>query len=213
MYGGGRNRPGARRKSRGRDWVETLLVALGVFLLLRTFVLQAFRIPSPSMEDTLLVGDFLFISKLDYGPRLPLGDHRLPGLRGVRRGDVVVFRPPSGTAGEQESADYIKRVVALGGQEVELRNKRLFIDGDPVVEPYVKHVDPSVRPERDDFGPLRVPPGHLFVLGDNRDFSNDSRYWGALPMKNVHGRAFIRYFSWDPENNWIRFKRLFTRVR
>ncbi|MCK4414591.1 MAG: signal peptidase I [Candidatus Eisenbacteria sp.] len=202
-----------RRKSRSRETVETLLVALVLFVLLRAFVIQAFRIPSPSMEDTLLVGDFLFISKLDYGPRVPFADWRAPGLREVRAGDVIVFRFPAEAQAGSKAVDYIKRCVAVGGQRVEMRAKRLYVDDELVVEPYVKHLDPAVRTERDTWGPIEVPQGHLFMLGDNRDFSNDSRYWGALPMKNVHGRAIIRYFSWDPGKKWVRFERLFSLVR
>jgi len=206
-------RPAAARKSRGRELLEAVLVAAVLFLVLRSFVVQAFRIPSPSMEDTLLVGDFLFISKLDYGARVPLFDRRLPALRPMAPGDVIVFRLPEDAAEGDEPVDFIKRIVAVAGQTVEMRNKRLYVDGEPVAEPYVKHLDPTIRPARDDFGPLTVPPERLFVLGDNRDFSDDSRFWGPLPTKNVHGRALIRYFSWDPESKWIRFKRLFTMVR
>ena len=205
--------PGGAGKSRSRELVQTGLSAAVLFLVLRTFVVQAFRIPSPSMEDTLLVGDFLFISKLDYGARVPLLDARLPGWRAIRRGDVVVFRLPEHASEGGRRVDYIKRVVAVAGQTVEVRHKRLHVDGEPVSEPYVKHLDPTLRSDRDEYGPLEVPPGTVFVLGDNRDFSNDSRFWGPLPTKNVHGRALIRYFSWDPESKWIRFKRLFTLVR
>jgi signal peptidase I len=201
------------RKSRGRVWIESIAAALLLFLLLRTFIVQAIRIPSPSMEETLLVGDLIVLSKLDYGARVPLTDWRLPGLRAVRPGDVIVFQPPPQARRPGAEGAFIKRCVALGGQSVEIRNKRLYVDGELMLEPYALHRDPRIDPRRDNLGPWVVPAGHLFVLGDNRDFSDDSRFWGALPMNLVHGRAVIRYFSWDPQRKRVRFDRLFTPVR
>jgi signal peptidase I len=203
---GGHPRVGTRRKSRLREFIGSLAVALVLFLVIRTFLLQAFRIPSASMEDTLLIGDFLFINKIEYGAKIPFTPWRLPGLRDVGAGDVIVFRFP----GTGEKRDFIKRCVAVAGQTVEMRSARLYVDGQLVDEPHAKHVDSRRVSARDDFGPLLVPPGHLFMLGDNRDCSQDSRGWGTLPLESVHGRAFIRYFSWDPVEKTIRWKRLLT---
>lgn len=205
--------PRAPRRSRARRVAEVVVAALFVFVLVRTFWIQAFRISSPSMETTLLVGDHLFVSKLDYGPAVPLSHLRLPGLRGVRPGDVVVFQPPPAAGAGLTEDEFVKRCVAVAGQRVEMRNRRLFVDDAPRLEPYVLHRDAGTDPQRDNFEPLTVPPGHIFVLGDNRDYSHDSRFWGPLPMNLVHGRAFIRYFSWDPQGKRIRFDRLLTRVR
>jgi len=199
-------------RSRGRELAESAVIALVLFLILRTFILQAFRIPSSSMEDTLLIGDFLFITKFEYGARIPLTDWRLPGFRQPKPGDIIVFKFPGSSGGGEPGADFIKRCVAVEGQTVEMRNKQLYVDGLLRDEAYVQHRAPFYRPERDDFGPITVPPGHLFMLGDNRDHSHDSRFWGALPMRFVHGRAFIRYFSWDPQRKRVRLRRIFMPV-
>ncbi|MBM3318733.1 MAG: signal peptidase I, partial [Candidatus Eisenbacteria bacterium] len=145
--------------------------------------------------------------------RLPLIGRELPALRGVRPGDIVIFEPPAAVPGGRRSNDYIKRVVAVAGQTVEMRHRRLFVDGQPGHEPYAVHRDPASDPLRDSFPPLTVPPGHCFVLGDNRDASDDSRYWGPLPISLVHGRAFIRYFSWDPHRKRVRLERMPSRLR
>jgi signal peptidase I len=199
-----------KSKSKTRELIESLVVALVLFLFLRTFVLQAFRIPSSSMEDTLLIGDFLFINKLEYGARIPFTDWRLPGFRDPQPGDIIVFAFPADDG--QQRVDFIKRCVAVGGQTVEMRQKQLYVDGELQDEPYVHHGDPYVRRGRDEFEELTVPEGHLFMMGDNRDFSHDSRVWGPLPMRLVHGRAFVRYFSWDSERRRIRFTRMLTGV-
>jgi len=197
----------SRKRSIFREYLEAVLWALVLTMVLRTFVLQAFRIPSESMKDTLLVGDFLFVNKFEYGPKIPFTHVRLPGLRMPRRGDVIVFQFP-----QDPSKDFIKRVVAVGGQTVEVRDKQVLVDGRPLQEPYTIHTDPDVRPAgfdfRDNFGPLTVPKGQLFMMGDNRDNSNDSRYWGTLDMDLVKGRAMFLYWSWDPERGWPRWNRL-----
>ncbi len=210
---GDNNTRRAARKSKTREFSESLLVALVVFLVLRTFVLQAFRIPSSSMEETLLIGDFLFINKIEYGARIPFTAARIPGFREPRPGDIVVFRFPEGIESPGPHVDFIKRCVAVGGQTVEMRERQLYVDGIPQEEPFVCHQDSYSNPMRDSFGPLTVPRGHLFMLGDNRDHSHDSRYWGTLPMEQVHGRAFVRYFSWDQVGRRVRFDRLLTAVR
>ena len=197
----------SRKRSIFREYLEAVLWALVLTMVLRTFVIQAFRIPSESMKDTLLVGDFLFVNKFEYGPKIPFTHVRLPGIRAPRRGDVIVFQFP-----QDPSKDFIKRVVATGGQTVEVRDKRVFVDGKALVEPYVIHTDADVRPAgfdfRDNFGPVTVPRGQLFMMGDNRDNSNDGRYWGTLDMDLVKGRAMFLYWSWDPERGWPRWQRL-----
>jgi signal peptidase I len=195
-----------------REYVEAALWALALTMFLRAFVIQAFRIPSESMRDTLLVGDFLFVNKFEYGPKSPFTHIRLPGLRAPKTGDVIVFQFP-----QDPSKDFIKRCIGTGGHTLEIREKQLILDGKQMKEPYVIHTDPSVRPagyeNRDNFGPLTVEPGRLFMMGDNRDNSNDSRYWGQLDMDLVKGRAMFLYWSWDPEKNWPRWNRIFQVIR
>ena len=201
-----------RPRSVSRDYVEAIAWAVAITLALRTFVIQAFRIPSESMCDTLLVGDFLFVSKLDYGAKVPFTHLRLPGLHAPRRGEVIVFQWP-----EDPSKDFIKRCIATGGQTVEVRHKQVFVDGTPQVEPYVKHTsaveDPAGYTPRDNYKPPTVAPGELFMMGDNRDNSLDSRFWGTVPMDLVKGRALFIYFSTAGTAWWnglfhVRFDRL-----
>ena len=208
--------PGAPR-SVTRDYLEAIAWAVAVTLLLRTFVIQAFRIPSESMCDTLLVGDFLFVSKVDYGAKVPFTHLRLPGLHAPRRGEVIVFQWP-----EDPSKDFIKRCIATGGQTVEVRHKQVYVDGVRQVEPYVKHTttteDPAGYTPRDNYMPPTVPPGELFMMGDNRDNSNDSRFWGTVPMDLVKGRALFIYFSTAGTAWWngpfhVRFDRLLKVIR
>ncbi|MDM7915640.1 MAG: signal peptidase I [Candidatus Eisenbacteria bacterium] len=190
-------------KQQAREWMRSLLWAFVLFAVIRSLAFQAFRIPSPSMEDTLLVHDFLFISKLTYGPNIPFTHTRLPGLRQPRVGDVIVFQNP-----KNPKQDYIKRCVAVGGQTVEYKNKVLYVDGVRRDEPYVKHIDPTLRPYRDNFGPYRVPKGNIFMMGDNRDNSEDSRFWGPLDVRLIRGKAEVIYFSWDAKKHLPRFNRM-----
>ncbi len=210
-----RNGGTRRGKSATREWVEVIVVGLLVVSLFRGVVAQAYQIPSGSMEKTLLIGDFLFINKMIYGPELAPGFHghtlfdvRFPAIRKPRPGDIIVFRYPLDPA-----VDYIKRCVAVEGQTVELRNKVLYVDGKPQAEPYVTHGDPRVlrggESPRDNFGPITVPPDHLFMMGDNRDNSFDSRFWGPLPLKLVKGKAMFLYLSWDAARMMPRFERFF----
>jgi len=191
-----------------REYVEAALWALVLTLFLRAFVIQAFRIPSESMRDTLLVGDFLFVNKFEYGPKIPLTHIRLPGLRAPKRGDVIVFQFP-----QDPTKDFIKRCIATGGQTIEEHEKVMSVDGQKLREPYVRHIDSMIRPAgfdvRDTFGPLTVPQGEMFMMGDNRDNSNDSRYWGTLKMDLVRGHAMFIYWSWDPDKHWPRWNRIF----
>jgi signal peptidase I len=195
-----------------REYVEAALWALVITLFLRAFVIQAFRIPSESMKDTLLVGDFLFVNKFEYGPKIPFTHIRLPGLRQPRRGDVIVFQFP-----QDPSKDFIKRCVATGGETLEIKNKQVSVNGAALREPYAIHSDPTVKPAgyeyRDNYGPYTVPKSDLFMMGDNRDNSNDSRYWGPLEMDLVKGRAMFLYWSWDGERNWPRWNRILHVIR
>jgi signal peptidase I len=202
-------RPGETRLKREvRETANSFLWAIVLFLIIRSLAFQAFRIPSPSMEDTLLIHDFLFISKLTYGPNIPFTHTRLPGLRKPKPGDIIVFQNPT-----NPKEDYIKRCVAVAGQTVEVRDKALYVDGVEKVEPYTKHVDPrNIGIPRDTFGPVRVPKGMVFMMGDNRDNSADSRYWGFLDMKLIRGKAAIIYFSWDGERKLPRFSRFFRLI-
>lgn len=200
------------------EWTKSIAVAFVLFLLIRTFLVQAFKIPTGSMEDTLLIGDFLLVNKAVYGAQVPGTNVRLPGFDEVDRGDIVVFVYPDPYNEYEPDPDYVKRVVGLPGDTLEMRDKALFVNGERRVEPYVRHldgldeqyrpqfawqrqflvasVDPEeYRPSRDDWGPIVVPPAHYFVMGDNRDNSADSRYWGFVPERAIKGQPLIVYFS------------------
>jgi signal peptidase I len=201
-----------------REWVKAILFSVVFVVTFRGVVAQAYQIPTGSMERTLLVGDFLFINKMLYGPEIDieLGGkklfyHRFPGFRKPAPGDIIVFRYP-----ENPKQDFIKRCVAVEGQTVMIRDKVLYVDGVRQTEPYAIHIDPRVfdgrTTQRDNFGPITVPAGHIFMMGDNRDNSHDSRFWGPLPVSLVKGRAFVRYFSWDGEHHSVRFQRMFQGI-
>lgn len=178
----------------GREWFKSIVVVLAVFLPIILFVMQGFRIPSSSMEDTLLIGDFLFADKITYGARVPLTyDSRLPGLRPPKPGDIVIFKSP------QTNENLIKRCVAVAGQTIEMRRKVVYIDGQPVNEPFTKHIRNNYLPQVDDFGPYTVPAGTIFCLGDNRDYSHDCRFFGPIPLRSVVAKADILYFSFSPQ--------------
>jgi signal peptidase I len=199
----------ATKRDTVREYVEAALWAVVLTLFLRTFVIQAFRIPSESMLNTLLVGDFLFVNKFEYGPKIPFTHIRLPGLREPRRGDVIVFQYP-----ENPSVDFIKRCIATGGQVIEVRNKQVLVDGQALVEPYAVHCFPDTIPPgspdiRDNFPPFAVNAGEYFMMGDNRDNSKDSRYWGTLRKDLIKGRAMFIYWSWDHEGFRPRWSRIF----
>ncbi len=208
------------------DWIKSLAIAIVLALVIKTTLVEAYKIPSGSMEDTLLVGDFLLANKFLYGAKLPLLPYRLPALREPEAGDVIIFKYPG-----DGKTNYIKRLIALPGQRVEIRNKRVFVNGKAVPLPPHGKVDPGpILPHypngpcapfsfnqfdgqsaynRDNFGPYTVPKDSLFVMGDNRDNSFDSRFWGPVPRKNVMGKALIIHWSWnraegDPQVDWAR---------
>jgi signal peptidase I len=197
----------ARQKSTHREYAEALGVALLLALVIRTFVVQAFKIPSGSMLPTLQIGDHILVNKFIYGPRLEipmtqLSLGQLPGLRQPRPGDVVVFVWP-----KDRSKDFIKRVVAVEGQTVELRQKQLYVDGKPWDDPHATYGKGRSGPS-ESFGPVTVPPGNVFVMGDNRDQSYDSRFWGPVPVADIKGQALIIYWSWDGPDRWVRWERI-----
>jgi signal peptidase I len=199
-----------RRKGYFRDFVETVLTAVALALVLRAFVVQTFRIPSGSMEDTLLVGDFLIVNKFLYGNKVPFTDTRLPGIRDPRYGDVVVFEYPSPDPRARKE-NYVKRVIGTPGDVVELRNNALFLNGERKEETFVKLKPPT--PRWADFGPIKVPEGSLFMMGDNRNWSADSRDWGFLDIGRVKGKAVMIYWSWDGKNVRPRLDRVFDIIR
>ena len=194
--------PGAKikRKSVVREYAEAIIIAVMLALFIRTFVVQAFKIPSGSMKPTLLVGDHILVNKFIYGIKLPFADKTLVELGKPKRGDVIVFKFPN-----DPKKDYIKRVIGLPGDKVQLINKRLFINGTPVEDPRASYLPYG---NYRSFGPVTVPADRLFVMGDNRDESSDSRVWGFVPFSNLKGKAFLIYWSWDREEFGVRWSRL-----
>jgi signal peptidase I len=233
-----------RPKGVFREYFESLLAALLIALLLRTFVIAAYKIPTGSMIPTLKIGDCIFAYKLPYGVRLPFTKKSLIEPKLPNRGDVIVFRYP-----EDETISFIKRVVGLPGDKIEIKKKKLFINdqmvrSEPVVGDEIKDIPNKdlylVQREmiegnshlvmfrrgddNDDFGPEMVPSGEIFVLGDNRDSSDDSRFWGSVPLDNLEGRAFLIWasFNWDSKLTGphspvtlpsIRTERFFTTIQ
>jgi signal peptidase I len=178
-----------RSKGFLRDYVEAAIIAVLLSLFVRTFLFEAFKIPTPSMESSLMVGDHVIVDKFALAPRLDFEGGILP-MRPIRRGDVVVFKFE-----REPEKDYVKRVVGLPGDEIKVENKMLYVNGALMNEPYVQHVDKEVVPERDFLPTVKVPPGHYFVMGDNRDNSADSREWGFVPRGQIKGRAVFVYWS------------------
>ena len=196
-----------KKKGMVREYIEAFAVAIVLALLIRTFVVQAFKIPSGSMEDTLLVGDHILVNKFMYGERIPYTDLRFFDFKRPQRGDVVVFIYP-----EDESKDFIKRVVAVEGDTIEVKEKKVYVNDTLQNEPFAVHKDNAVIPahvtKRDYFGPQRVPEDMLFVMGDNRDRSADSRFWGFVPLSKVKGKAFLIYWSWSGFMRDIKWSRI-----
>lgn len=195
------SRPGAKSdKSVFRQYAEAVVIAILLALVVRTFVVQAFKIPSGSMLQTLQVGDHILVNKFLYWFTNP------------QHGDIIVFKYP-----QDEGRDFIKRVIGLPGDKVEVREKQVYINDQPLTEPYAIHLDPTTLDNpgssRDNFGPVVVAPGHLFMMGDNRDYSMDSRFWGFLDVKKIRGKAFIIYWSWDHERFRPRWERIGMLVR
>ncbi len=192
------------RKSTLREYFESIVIAVILALFIRTFVVQAFKIPTGSMENNLLIGDHLLVNKFVYGPSESALERTILPLGTIGRGDVIVFKYP-----EEPERDFIKRVIGLPGDRIELRQKKVYVNGTPLDEPYVHFLEPpgpyNTNSEvtsldvREQFGPVTVPANQYFVMGDNRDNSQDSRYWGFLPRDYVKGKALIIYWSYESD--------------
>jgi len=201
-------------KSQTRQWIEAFVIALAIAMFIRAFILHPYRIPSSSMEDTLLKGDHLMATKYNYGITLPFTTSKIIGKNILpERGDVIIF-----TFHENKSLDFVKRVVGLRGDTVEVRHKKLYVNGKEYITGHEKHTDSFDFTDgpsrvRDNFGPVKIDPEHVFAMGDNRDQSYDSRFWGQLPIENVKGKALIIYFSWDMGNFLQRLKRIGNIIR
>ena len=198
------------------EWAKSVLIAFVLFIVIRTFIVEAFRIPTASMENTLLVGDFLLVNKAVYGAQVPGTAVHLPAIHAPRRGEVIVFVPP-----HEPEKNYVKRLIGIAGDTLAMQHKTLYRNGDEVQEPYAQFSDPDgdvwvpgmlwqrdhfagdtdpdeYQPTRDNWGPIVVPPGRYFVLGDNRDDSEDSRYWGFVDQAAVKGQPLFVYYSFEP---------------
>lgn len=196
----------AWKKSTTRDYYETLLVTMILLNFARIFVFQTFKIPTGSMEDNLLIGDHIVVNKFIYGNEGPPAWARLFPFRDIQRGDIIVFRFPL-----DPDVDYVKRVVALPGETVEVRDKQVYLDGKKVDQQFAVFADPQVYPNdpalpeqvkvRDNMEPRTVPDGYYFAMGDNRDLSYDSRFWGFVPRTYIKGRPFIVYWSFRAESS------------
>jgi signal peptidase I len=187
--------------------IRDIFIALVLAVFIRTFAVQAYKIPSGSMIPTLLVGDYILVNRLAYGLRIPYYKYIFRWGE-IKRGDVIVFVFP-----EDPSKDFIKRVIALPGETIEIKRKKIYIDGREIEDKWGFFSDNYVGPPRDDFGPFQVPPEHVFVMGDNRDESNDSRFWGPVNIQNIKGKAFVIYFSWDSYEKSVRFSRVFSLIK
>jgi signal peptidase I len=195
-----------RQKSVAREYTEALLVALLLAFFIRSFIVQAFKIPSGSMLPTLQIGDHILVNKFLYGLRLPYPlENTLVEWKQPRRGDVIVFVYP-----KDPSKDFIKRVIGEPGDTVEIRHKHVFINGEKIEDLHANFADGDreIPGPRDNFGPITVPPHQLFVMGDNRDRSHDGRFWGFVDLDEVKGKAFLIYWSWDGQDRWVRWERI-----
>ncbi|MBI2186335.1 MAG: signal peptidase I [Acidobacteria bacterium] len=192
------------KKSTAREYFESICIAVILALFVRTFVVQAFKIPTGSMEKNLLIGDHLLVNKFAYAPTATPLERILLPIDPIRRGDIVVFKYP-----EDPERDFIKRVIGLPGETIELKNKKVSIDGKPLDEAYVQFLIPPDEEGNGEFdvrvqyGPVTVPEDHYFMMGDNRDNSQDSRYWGFLPRSYVKGKALFVYFSFGEDTGGL----------
>ncbi|HUN54574.1 MAG TPA: signal peptidase I [Smithella sp.] len=199
------NKP--KQKSKVKELVESIIIAILIALFIRTFIICAYKIPSESMVPTLLIGDHILVNKFLYGVKIPLLRKTIIPVTDPKRGDIIVFIYP-----KNRSLDFIKRVIGVGGDKIEIKNKNIFINDKPYKDTFGVYSDviiyPAALEPRDNFGPVIVPKNSLFVMGDNRDKSMDSRYWGFVDLKDVEGKAFIIYWSWNRDEFAPRWKRL-----
>jgi signal peptidase I len=197
----------SKKKHIVREYAESIIIAIILALIIRTFVVQAFKIPSGSMEDTLLIGDHLLVNKFIYGMQIPFTDKRILKIRDPQRGDVIVFEYP-----EDPSKDFIKRVIGTPGDEIQVINKTVYVNGKVYVNPHEVHKESEIIPEaqnpRDNTKLITVPADSFFVMGDNRDRSYDSRFWGFVKNDKIKGLAFIKYWSWNSEKWRVRWSRV-----
>lgn len=218
--------PSKAPKGKVRENIEALVIAIILALFIRAFVVQAFKIPTGSMKNTLLVGDYILVNKFVYGVKIPFTEKTLIPVKDPQRGEIIVFKFP-----KDPSKDYIKRVIGTSGDTVEIRQKKIYVNGKLQEEEFSVHADDRILPAtmecrddpltglsgmgcRDNMQPFKVPEGKLFMMGDNRDQSNDSRFWGFVDVKEVKGRAFMIYWSWDKERSiGVRWARLGDMIR
>ncbi|MEA3240023.1 MAG: signal peptidase I [Pseudomonadota bacterium] len=188
-----------------REYAESIIIAIIIALFIRAFIVQAFKIPSGSMEPTLLIGDHLLVNKFKYGVHIPFTEIKFFDYHKPQRGDIIVFTYPV-----DQSKDFIKRVIGLPGETIEIRKKKIYINNKLFAGSYGTYRDPDTvtKVPRDNFGPVVVPENHVFVMGDNRDRSYDSRFWGFVEHGKIKGKAWIIYWSWDSQA-----KKLFQKVR
>jgi len=195
-----------KKKSTLREYAEAIVIAVIIALFIRTFIVQAFKIPSGSMKPTLLVGDHLLVNKFIYGIKIPFVRQTIIPVSKPECGDIVVFIYPL-----DRSKDFIKRVIGVAGDTIEIRDKTIYINEKVYRDAHGVYTDKLVLPgtvqPRDNFGPVTVPDNHIFVMGDNRDQSYDSRFWGFVPLRDILGKAFIIYWSWDGDDHDVRWNR------
>ncbi len=212
------NKP--KKESKLAEWIKSIVIAFIIAMFIRAFFVEAFKIPSASMEPTLLIGDHVLANRFIYGIRVPISGKIIIPISHPKDGDVVIFRWP-----KDRSIYFIKRCEGVPGDVLEMKNKILYRNGKRVIEPYVVHRDPHIYPRntdvrlfktlwgsRDNWGPVKIPPHEYFMMGDNRDNSYDSRYWGFVPERDIVGKAFIIYGSWTFNPLRIRFNRFFKLI-
>ncbi len=196
-----------KTKSKIQEYIEAIIIAILIAVFIRTFIMQAYKIPSRSMVPKLVVGDHLLVNKFIYGVKIPYFRNTLIPVTDPQRGDIVVFIYPN-----DRSKDFIKRVIGVAGDTIQIKNKKIFLNGKEYTDSYGIYSDsvtyPGTMQPRDNFGPVTVPAASLFVMGDNRDESADSRFWGFVDLKDVEGKAFVIYWSWNSEDHSLRWQRL-----
>jgi len=206
------NKTKEKTKSKVKEYVESIIIAILIALFIRTFIICAYKIPSRSMAPTILVGDHILVNKFMYGIKIPLLRKTIIPVSNPQRGDIVVFIFP-----DDRSKDFIKRVIGVSGDKIEIKNKKIYINNKEYTDSYGVYSDnviyPSFIQTRDNFGPVTVPEKSIFVMGDNRDESLDSRFWGFVNLKDVEGKAFIIYWSWNREDHNLRWQRLGNLLR